>query len=459
MLLTLRYRASLRRTAAPSVLRQLAAAVSLHTHARVRSNRRWTSKPSSPLSLSSLSLGHLDAAFSTASNTKAYPAPSVTTTTDGALPRTALSLVPQPSTRAVMAAIAGNTCVFVGKAIAAMGTGSGVMLAEAFHSLADTANQILLMVGIMRSERPASVSYPYGFAPLKPAFALISATGFFFLGCGFSVAHGVSSLMDPQPIEHFSLAAGVLFGSFIVEGATLVYAVRAVKEMLVKRNKSRGDSMNVLQYIQRGRDTSLVAVVLEDGAAVAGLGIAAASLCASYITGNPMYDALGTITVGLGLGAVAVFLIKRNLSVLAGQAVPSSQEKSVVELLLSMPTIKSVNNVKTVTWGGNTGRFKADVSYSGRAILQDLMNQKCAESGAVMREVWLRKLKDARTDEEKMELMYLLSDELMDELGCEVDRMEDRIRSIKDLDIEHIDLESHAPAGRCKDHDRDKERK
>lgn len=344
--------------------------------------------------------------------------------------------ISEPSTRAVLAAIFGNTCVFLGKVIATIYTGSSVMAAESFHSLADIANQMLLVVGIHKSNKVADELHPYGYAALKPGYALISATGVFFLGCIASYYNAFQAMNHLPELETLTLAYAVLAGSFVVESATLFYAVRKIREMI------KGTDMTIYDYITKGRDTSIVAVVCEDGAAVGGIVIAAAALTATSITANPMFDAIGAVSIGTGLGMTAIFLVKRNLTLLLGQQVEPEKESLIINTLTESDAIKSVHEVKTVTFDGQTGHFKAEVVFDGVSIATQFL--KSPEGQKIITEIEMLHGGIDKIDPNLLKQILIdYGDKLIHQLALEVDALEADIQE-KDDSITIIDLESHA---------------
>ena len=205
------------------------------------------------------------------------------------------------SSTAVYAAIIGNSIVMIGKFIAFFFTGSAAMLSEGIHSFADVSNQCLLALGISRSQKTPDEMHPYGYVRERYIWALISAVGIFFLGCGVTVYHGISTLIDPNPVSDFTLAFVVLGFAFVVEAITLFVAISAVADE-AKKNKQ-----SFLTYLKRGSDPTGVAVILEDSAAISGVIIASTGLLLTYYTGNTVFDSMATILIGLLLGLVAVF--------------------------------------------------------------------------------------------------------------------------------------------------------
>ncbi len=273
----------------------------------------------------------------------------------------------------VMFAIAGNSIVFLAKLTASWFSGSGVMFAEALHSLADIVNQCLLMVGLQASTRKPSALHPYGHGPARFAYALISATGVFFLGCGASLYHAFGQLfLGSHVVELSALTIAVLAGSFVVEFATLLYAIQVVRTLAKKERNGRGVSF--MQYIRKGSDTTAIAVVVEDGIAVMGLVVAATTLWLTHVTGNCIYDTIGTLFVGLGMGAVAYFLIRRNMGILVGKSLEASTLSEIVDVIRSRPSVLSVHDLKSVSYGSSDARFKAEVQFHGRQIAKQVLH-------------------------------------------------------------------------------------
>ena len=220
---------------------------------------------------------------------------------------------PESSTRAVVIAIVGNFSVMCAKFIAFFATGSGALFSEGVHTFADLLNQILLLIGIKRSTHNADDKFAYGYAAERYVWALISAVGIFFLGCGVTMYHGISSLLhEHEPLSHLGWAVGVLIISFIIEFYVLIVAVRSVKQA--------ADGKPLFKYMKDEADPAIVAVVLEDSAACLGVLIALAAIALTHLTGHQYWDAVGSITIGILLGLIAFWLIQRNRSILIGES-------------------------------------------------------------------------------------------------------------------------------------------
>eukprot|EP00698_Gefionella_okellyi_P013735 TRINITY_DN3779_c0_g1_i3.p1 TRINITY_DN3779_c0_g1~~TRINITY_DN3779_c0_g1_i3.p1 ORF type:complete len:484 (-),score=94.10 TRINITY_DN3779_c0_g1_i3:814-2265(-) len=328
--------------------------------------------------------------------------------------------------RAVIAAIIGNAIVMVGKYGAFLSTGSGSLLAEAVHSTADTFNQCLLAVGIQKSSRTADPTHPYGYAPERFVWALISATGVFFLGCGVSMYHGIATLYNPLPITEFALGFKVLAFSAVVEGTTFAIAVRSVQQA------AREIGMTVREYISHGPDPMGVAVLMEDGAAVTGLAIAAGCLGMTAYTGNPMYDAMGSMMVGGLLGAVAIFLIRKNKDALLGRAIHPERMAQLLSVLKSNEVVSSVHDVKAITLGVGTVRFKAEIKFNSDVLAARYMFSR----SQFVQERW----DQVSTEDDVQNFLQQYSAGLLDFLGEEIDRIEADIKATCP-EVRHVDLE------------------
>lgn len=264
------------------------------------------------------------------------------------------------SRRAVAAAIIGNFFVMLAKGGVFFITGSAAMMSEAMHSLADTLNQVLLMVGIRRSSRAADTSFPFGYGAERAVWALMSAVGIFFLGCGVTLYHGVQSLMHPHELEGLGWAVGVLIVSFVVEFGVLVLAVKAVAK------DAHGKPF--FSFLRREADPTAVAVVLEDSAACLGVLIALAGIFATHWTGNSVWDAVASILIGLLLGAIATWLVARTRHQLVGPAIPPAARQRVREILSGNPVVEKIVSLRTRVLDTDTYRVSAEIEFSGEAL-------------------------------------------------------------------------------------------
>lgn len=347
-----------------------------------------------------------------------------------------IEVVDDHGQRAVTTALWCNFLVFSLKFGVWFVTSSHVMLAEVVHSVADFANQALLAYGLSSSRRAPDAIHPYGYSKERFVWSLISAVGIFCLGCGATIVNGVQNLWTSEQPTNIGYAALVIGGSFIIEGISLVVAIQSV------RKGAAAEGMTVRDYIWRGHDPTAVAVMTEDGAAVTGLAIAAASLVAVNATGNPIYDPIGSIIVGNLLGMVAIFLIQRNRHALIGRAIDDNDMDRVLQFLKNDPVVDSIYDCKSEVIGPGFFRFKAEIDFNGVVLVQNYLQR-------AGREEWAKQFREAseqKDDAALLKLMSIYGEEVVTALGSEVDRLEKEIQEIVP-GIRHVDIEAHNPIG------------
>lgn len=327
----------------------------------------------------------------------------------------------QGSKLAVGAAIAGNSVVMVGKFVAFGLTGSAAMLSEALHSVADVLNQVLLMVGIVRSHHPPDRRFPFGYGAERYVWALMSAVGIFFLGCGVTVYHGVTKLMHPHAIEQVGWAAAALGLALVVEGYVLFVAIRAVQRDAAGRPFFR--------YLRRQADPSAVAVILEDSAACLGVLLAGAGIALSQITGYHGWDAIASIAIGGLLGAVAVWLIVRNRTLLVGPAVPPEVRERIQAAIERHPAVEKLIRLRTRQLDLETHRVAADIEFDG-AVLADKLEDELKAAYA-----------EIDSYEDFKAFADRFADDVVELLGDEVDAIEAAILEA-DPRARYLDIET-----------------
>lgn len=297
------------------------------------------------------------------------------------------------SVKAVVTALAGNSFVTIIKLIAFAMSGSGAMLSEAIHSAADTGNQLLLFIGLKRAEREPDDRFHYGYGGERFVFGMLSAAGIFFIGCGITIYHGITSLLAPHIPQLTSVTFIVLGTALVIEGGVLLYAIISVA-------KQRGD-IPFFRYVRERADPATVAILLEDGAAVLGLLIAAGGILLTYATGNPVWDACGSIVVGVVLGLVAYYLVRENRELLLGRAVPDGVEDRFVEIVGRQPSVRGVRDVKTRQLTPEAFKLKAEITldndYIAGHLGRTLPREQASLDGAG-REQTLRRIAAMATD-------------------------------------------------------------
>jgi zinc transporter 9 len=318
---------------------------------------------------------------------------------------------------AVLAALICNTALTALKFTAFAFSGSGSMFSEAMHTLADTANQGLLFFGIKRSERAPDAMFSYGYGAERFFYSLLSAVGIFVLGCGVTVYHGVSTLIDPHELVIAWWLFLILGISFIMNGYVLFMAVRAV-------NKVRGDK-SFLQFMRTTSDPTIAAVLLEDGIACFGVIVAVIGIGLSALTGSPVWDSLGSIVIGGLLGFVAIWLGYKNRSLLIGRSIPADVQEQVVAFLEAQPSVEKVRAVQSRVIGADQYKLNADIDWNGRWL---------GEQTAA----WVAGHKPA--DGKEKEFACEHGERVVEALGDEIDRIETELKAkfpvLKYLDFE-----------------------
>lgn len=259
------------------------------------------------------------------------------------------------SVRAIWYALGANFSIFVAKAFAAAVTNSGAMLAEAVHSLADCGNQGLLLMGIKRAKRPPSPDFPLGYGKAIYFWSFLVALMLFSVGGIFSLYEGIHKLSDPEPLKWPWLAVGVLTFGIIVESVSMTACMREV-------NKARG-SDSLWTWFRQSRQSELIVIFGEDLAALFGLVFALVAILVTMATGNPVYDAIGTIGIGVLLIVVAIFICVEVHDLLIGQSVEPNTKKAMFVFLDERPEITRVLNLITMQLGNDVMvAIKAEMS-------------------------------------------------------------------------------------------------
>ena len=325
------------------------------------------------------------------------------------------------SIRAVLVAIFGNGLVTIAKFSAWLVTHSPSMLAEAVHSLADTSNQILLLIGIRHSSGRATKEFPFGKGRARYIWNLISAVGIFFVGFGFTVWHGIEALLATQPTDPISTGLEtflVLLLALAIEGYTLFVALRSV-------NEARGE-MGFWEFARHGDDPTGVAVLLEDSIAVLGVLTAFVCIGLSHYFDSRVPDAIGAIIIGSLLGVMAVSLAIANGRILMGRAMSVDREVEIREYLESLPAIERVTSLKTAVLAPGNVRLAAEIEFHGSAFIDRVLIERDADR--------------IREGEEAAPVLYETAERMVRVMGREMNRLEMQIRA-KFPEISYIDLE------------------
>ncbi|MFM5917074.1 MAG: cation diffusion facilitator family transporter [Novosphingobium sp.] len=245
----------------------------------------------------------------------------------------------QGSTRTIVVALIANVGIAAAKFVAAAITGSSAMLTEGVHSLVDSTNQLLLLYGRRRAAKPADELHPFGYGRELYFWSFVVAILVFALGAGVSVYEGVLHILEPEPAVNPLIAFTVLGVAFALEGWSTLAALKDF-------NSARRGS--IWQEIRTTKDATTLVILLENSGALVGLVLAAAGLALSLITGNPMWDGLASVLIGLVLGLLSILLLHEAKGLLIGEAADPELVASIRGCADANAAIVSVQNVMTV---------------------------------------------------------------------------------------------------------------
>ena len=252
----------------------------------------------------------------------------------------------ESTARAILYAFLANFGIAITKSWAAWLTGSGSMLAEAIHSYADTGNQVLLYLGLKQSTKPADAKHPLGYGKLSYFWSFIVAMLLFSVGGLFSIYEGLHKLNHPEPLSRIWIALVVLGIAIVLEAFSLAGCLREIGHV------RRARPFRV--WLEHTRNSALVVVLGEDIAALLGLLVAFAFLTLAWITGNAAFDAVGSISIGVILVVISVFLSLRVRSLLVGQSADPEIRDAIHEIIKNEPDVEEVFNTITMQFGPDT---------------------------------------------------------------------------------------------------------
>ncbi len=243
------------------------------------------------------------------------------------------------STKAILAALVANLGIAIGKFVAFLLTGAASMLAESIHSVADSTNQGLLLFGGRQGRRAPTPQHPFGHGRERYFWSFVVALVLFTLGGAFALYEGIQKLLHPHDVESIGIAAGVLILAIGLESFSLRTAV-------VESRRIKGDA-GWWTFVRTSRSPELPVVLLEDVGALAGLVLALGAVVLAQVTGNSAFDAYGTMSIGVLLLLVAVFLMIEMKGLLIGETARPEEEQAVLAAVGSTPLVRSVIHMRT----------------------------------------------------------------------------------------------------------------
>ena len=247
------------------------------------------------------------------------------------------------SARTILYALGANLAIAVAKTGAAIFTGSSAMLAEAIHSYADCGNQGLLLWGMWQAKRPPSPDYPLGWGKAVFFWSFIVALVLFSLGGLFSLYEGWHKLVEPEPLRHAWVAIGILAFALAAESVSLRACLHEIR-------KIQGGS-TLWRWFRESRQSELVVILGEDLAALLGLGLALGAVGLTVITGNPMWDALGSMAIGAVLVVVAIMVGVEIKALLIGQSADPEVVARMQTFIAAQPQVDTVFRLVTLQLG------------------------------------------------------------------------------------------------------------
>ncbi|WP_327109859.1 cation diffusion facilitator family transporter [Nocardia sp. NBC_01730] len=241
--------------------------------------------------------------------------------------------------KAIIAALSANAGIAVAKFVGAAITGSGSMLAEAVHSVADTGNQGLLLLGQRRAEREADALHPFGYARNRYFYSFIVALVLFTLGSGYAIYEGIHKIQHPEELSSPLVAIVILVIAIGLESYSFMTAIRESKPL-------KGDA-SWWRFIRNSRSPELPVVLLEDTGALVGLLLAFAGVGLTMLTGDAVWDGVGTLAIGGLLGVIAIVLIVEMQSLLIGEGATPDEDRLIRENLVDGTRIDRLIHLKT----------------------------------------------------------------------------------------------------------------
>ncbi|MGH7848276.1 MAG: cation diffusion facilitator family transporter [Candidatus Binatia bacterium] len=259
------------------------------------------------------------------------------------------------SKRAIFAAIAGNLVIAISKFVAAGFTGSSAMISEGIHSLVDTGNGGLLLLGIRMSQKPADATHPFGYGKELYFWTLIVAVLIFGVGGGVSTYEGILHLLHPNLLEDPTWSYVVLALAIVFEGIVFTVALKEFRK--IKGEKS------TWQEIRTSKDPTTFTVLFEDSAAMLGLLAALAGIYLAHRFNNPYFDGAASIVIGVILASVAVFLAYESKGLLVGEGADPETLASIKAVAESDSAVEKVNRPLTMHFGPHTVLLSMDVQF------------------------------------------------------------------------------------------------
>ena len=267
-------------------------------------------------------------------------------------------------TRAIVAALVTNLFVAVAKFVGFVVTGSSSLLAESVHSVADIGNQALLLLGGRRARKLATVDHPFGYGRERYFWAFVVALVLFSLGSLFAIYEGIGKIRDPHELDSLGWAVGILLVAIVAEGFSLRTAV--------KESRPLKGSHRWRAFIRRAKVPELPVVLLQDLGALLGLVIALAAVALSQLTGDPVWDGIGALAIGVLLAVIAITLAVEMKSLLIGEGALPEQRERMLAAVGAAPDVERLIHMRTEYLGPDEMLVAAKVQFRAGLTMSEL---------------------------------------------------------------------------------------
>jgi cation diffusion facilitator family transporter len=255
--------------------------------------------------------------------------------------------------------ILGDFLSFLAKLIIGILGNSSAMIAEGFRSLTDTTNQFFLLIGIESSKKPPDKEHPFGYGKERFFWAFLSALFIFEVSGGVAIWRGIEKIVNPTPVTNFKISFIVLGISLVLQLFTLWWSSKYYRKA-VGEVKSLKEIILKMKYV---KDPTAINLWLGDIAAVIGSLLAGSALCLVLITGNPIYDGVASIVIGIILLSLGLFLIQDSKELLIGEAVSPAMYSEIIRIIRSCPEVKEIVRLKTMHLTPNEILINADIDF------------------------------------------------------------------------------------------------
>ncbi|BDD01134.1 cation diffusion facilitator family transporter [Persicobacter psychrovividus] len=283
------------------------------------------------------------------------------------------------SKKAIYGAILANTGIAISKFVAAYFTGSSSMLSEGIHSLVDTGNGVLLLYGIKQSQRPADHAHPFGYGKEVFFWSFVVAIMIFALGGGIALYEGIHHLIEPKPLGNPTWNYVVLILALVFEGSALRVALQEFKK--------GANGLPFIKALRESKDSSTVAIVIEDTAACIGLVLALISVILGHVTGIVYFDGLGSISIGLLLIGVSLFFAAECKGLLIGEGLSSKNVDKIQMILKKHPYVDSAKRPLSLYFGPSEVLLNVEVDFKDELTAREIEQTVVTIEDAIKQEV------------------------------------------------------------------------